>query len=215
MTPGATWRERWRTRPAGDRRQQRGALSAPRAGFASRAQRRRGRAGGGDARAAPLQALGGATKDGSSVLSGADAPDLAPDGAGRGHAVQRRRRRADRRASRRPPCCGPGPSRPALPGPGRNRWAPRQLAGALLARSQASSARREACAWVPPTRRTMPPPAPGSARAGRGPVRSVGMRGLDGAPQSGNASRGCRSGLVKRRQNEVTANKQPALALAA
>ena len=46
-------------------------------------------------------------------------------------------------------------------------------------------------------------------------LMAVGMRGFDRVQLPGNASRGCRSGLVKRRQNEVTGNRQPALALAA
>src|ERR1700690_4479843 len=37
---------------------------------------------------------------------------------------------------------------------------------------------------------------------------AVGMRGFDRVQLPGNASRGCRSGLVKRRQNEVTGNRQ-------
>jgi hypothetical protein len=36
------------------------------------------------------------------------------------------------------------------------------------------------------------------------PLRSVGLRGLDGAPQPGNASRGCRSGLVNKAANRST-----------
>ena len=44
---------------------------------------------------------------------------------------------------------------------------------------------------------------------------AMGMRGFDRVQLPGNASRGCRSGLVKRRQKEVTGNRQPALALAA
>ena len=52
-----------------------------------------------------------------------------------------------------------------------------------------------------------------SNRRSSGIVDVVGMRGLDRAGSPENASRGCRQASLIRRQNEVTGNRQPALAI--